>query len=92
MMRNGDLPRWAVKALIWVLVSLLGILGIWISGVPALQARVAGLEESRQTIAREMHEMRVELKVGLKDLSEKLDRVIEREIERWQGRTGLPRE
>ena len=69
---NGHLPTWAVRALVAVLVMILSIVGVWVSGIPAMGERITVLEEAHR-------ELRDEIRAGFRDLTARIDRVYDRQ-------------
>lgn len=65
-MPNGDLPRWAVKLVVWVLTGIITAVGVWISGLPALGSRVTSLEQAQKDV-------REEIRQGFRALTDRID-------------------
>ena len=83
---NGDLPRWAVKALIWSLVALISVVGVWLSDLPKFGGRVYALEQIHAEIQQDIKELRVEVKEAILGLSQRIDRILDRDQNRRGGR------
>lgn len=69
MTPSNDLPRWAVKALVWGLTGIIAIVGVWISGIPSLANRVTAIEEIQK-------ELRAEIREGFRTLTQRIDQLM----------------
>ena len=61
------------------LVALLGTVGVWLSDLPTLGGRVQALEQGRK-------ELREEVKASIDGLSQRIDRMLDRDQNRRGGR------